>query len=59
MKKDQIARMEEIVRLKKAMLKTDAAIDRAQDTLSRLWEKKSRQRSEYFTQNLLLKWNLP
>lgn len=51
--------MEEIARLKKAMLKTDEAIERAHKTLAELWGKKSRQRSEYFTQNLLLKWNSP
>lgn len=57
--KDQTKRMEEIVRLKQSILKTDAALERAQDTVSKLWEKRSRQRAEFFTQTLLLKWNLP
>lgn len=47
------------MRLKQSILKTDAALERAQDTVSKLWEKRSRQRAEFFTQTLLLKWNLP
>jgi hypothetical protein len=59
MKKDQTKRMAEIVKLTEAIKRTDAAMDRAQDTIGKLHEKRANQLAELRYQKILLRWNLP
>lgn len=56
---DQTKRMAEIVRLTDAIKRTDAAMERAQDTIGRLHDKRIAQGAELRLQNILLKWYLP